>query len=148
MKRSLLFVCLGNICRSPIAEGIARKRAKAMGLEIEIDSCGTGHWHLGEAPCANSIRIAQSNGVDISSLQARQINEKDITAFEYIIVMDQSNLDDVRRLGASDAMKLGDFGFEGEDVPDPYFFSGYEGFEKVFEMIDQGVAQFLETLNR
>ena len=134
--KSVLFVCLGNICRSPIAEGIARQIAGERGLDITIDSAGTGSWHVGEPPCEHSVRIANSRGVDISAQRARQVKKKDLETFDLIIALDQNNYDDLKRLGAVELYKLGEFGYNGADVPDPFFFPGYEGFDKVFEMIE------------
>ena len=136
MSTSILFVCLGNICRSPLAEGVAKKIANEQGLVIDIDSCGTGSWHVGEAPCEDSIRVGKSHGIDISSYRARQISKDDLSKFEHIIALDSKNLHDLKVMGATNVSKLGDYGFNGEDVPDPYFFPGYEGFDKVYEMIE------------
>ncbi len=143
MPKSILFVCLGNICRSPLAEGIAREIADKQGLDIEIDSCGTGSWHVGEAPCPDSIRIANANDLDISMLRARQIVTTDLEKFELIIALDDKNLHDLKKMGAKNVRKLGHYGYNGEDVPDPYFFPGYEGFEKVYKMIDTCVKNVL-----
>jgi len=130
--KSILFVCLGNICRSPLAEGIAKKLAP----QLQIESCGTGSWHVGESPCLNSVKIASLHGVDISNHKARQITNEDLKNFDYIIALDESNLNDLKDMGATNVTKLGSYGFENKDVPDPYFFSGFEGFEKVYEMIE------------
>ncbi len=134
--KSLLFVCLGNICRSPLAEGIAKKIADERGLDIHIDSAGTGSWHVGESPCSDSIKVAKSHGVDISRQRARQVMKEDFERFELIIALDENNYNDLKRLGARSLVKLGSFGHDGEDVPDPYFFPGYEGFDKVYTMIE------------
>ena len=142
--KSVLFVCLGNICRSPIAEGIARQIASERGLDIKVDSAGTGSWHVGEAPCEHSVRIANSRGVDISAQRARQIQKKDFETFDVIIALDQNNYDNLKRLGAGELFKLGDFGYNGADVPDPFFFPGYEGFDKVFEMIGVCVHNLIQ----
>lgn len=144
MSTSILFVCLGNICRSPLAEGIAKKIAKERALVINIDSCGTGSWHVGEAPCEDSIRVAKSHGIDISRYRARQISKDDLAKFEHIIALDSKNLHDLKVMGATNVSKLGDYGFNGEDVPDPYFFPGYEGFDKVYKMIEITVTNLLE----
>ena len=136
MIDSIVFVCLGNICRSPIAEGIAKNVVEKYGLHVEVDSCGTGDWHIGEHPCANSIKVAKKHGIDISGLVSRQITKKDLEHFEMIIALDSSNYEDLQKMGASNLYKLGDFGYNGADVPDPYFFHGFEGFEKVYKMID------------
>ena len=141
--RSILFVCLGNICRSPIAEGIARYLVEQGGRDITVDSAGTGHWHAGEAPCAHSIEVARKHGVDISTLRARQVKKADFSAFDMIIALDQSNYHDLKTMGCKNLVKLGDYGYNGDDVPDPYFFKGFEGFENVYEMIEDCVKELL-----
>lgn len=134
--KSIIFVCLGNICRSPLAEGIARKLASEYKLTIEIDSAGTGNWHIGEPPCEGSIRVAKMHGVDISDLKARQFTQEDIEKFDLIVVLDESNLLHVKKMGASNVVKLGCFSYDCQDVPDPYFFDGFEGFLEVYKMIE------------
>ena len=147
--KSILFVCLGNICRSPIAEGVAKRYIQEKNLDLIIDSAGTGSWHVGEAPCENSIKVAHLNGVDISKQRARQVTKDDFKKYDVIVGLDNSNISNLRNLGCKNPLKLGDFGYEGKDVPDPYFFDGFEGFEKVFEMIDVCVKNLIdEYLNR
>lgn len=141
--KSILFVCLGNICRSPIAEGVARRLIEEGGHGITVDSAGTGSWHVGEAPCAHSVTVARANGVDISRLRARQVTKHDFKSFELIVALDSSNYRDLKALGCSNLVKLGDYGFEGADVPDPYFFDGFEGFDRVYEMIESCVRELL-----
>ncbi|MFA6629403.1 MAG: low molecular weight protein-tyrosine-phosphatase [Sulfuricurvum sp.] len=141
--KSILFVCLGNICRSPIAEGVARRLIEQEGHGITVDSAGTGSWHIGEAPCRHSITVARNNGVDISSLRARQVHKNDFQKFDLIVALDQSNYNDLQAMGAKNLVKLGEFGCGGADVPDPYFFDGFEGFEQVFSMIVSCVTQLL-----
>ncbi len=143
--KSILFVCLGNICRSPLAEGIARHYIQTHQLDIHVDSAGTGNWHVGEAPCDNSVKVAAHHGIDISHQRARQFKTQDILDFDLIIALDQSNYNDLKKLGASNLHKLGAFGFNHEDVPDPYFFPGFEGFEKVYSMIETCVHNLLES---
>jgi len=140
---SYLFVCLGNICRSPLAEGIAKKYAQQRGLSLLIDSCGTGDWHVGEPPCADSIKVAKEHDLDISGQRARQITPNDLSTFEQIIVLDDNNLHDLKAMGATNVSKLGFYGYDNADVPDPYFFEGYDGFDKVYEMIDTCVSNLL-----
>lgn len=142
--KSILFVCLGNICRSPLCEGIAKAYAQKKSLEFFIDSAGTGDWHIGEHPCAGSQKVAKMNGIDISSHQARRITKEDIKKFDIIVALDSKNLADLKAMGASEALLLGDFGYDGEDVPDPYFFNGFEGFEKVFAMCDTCVRNLID----
>lgn len=137
--KSVIFVCLGNICRSPIAEGYARKVLNENEIDIIVDSAGTGNWHLGEAPCENSIIVARNNGVDISSLRARQITKKDLDEFDLIVAFDENNYNDLKALCAKNLVKLGDYGYGGIDVPDPYFYDGFEGFEEVYKMIEDCV---------
>lgn len=143
--KSILFVCLGNICRSPIAEGVAKRYIQEKNLDLIIDSAGTGSWHIGEAPCENSIKVAHLNGVDISKQKARQVTKDDFKKYDLIVGLDNSNISNLRNLGCKNPLKLGDFGYEGKDVPDPYFFDGFEGFDKVFEMIDVCVKNLIDT---
>ena len=140
---SILFVCLGNICRSPIAEGVARKLIEQGGRPISVDSAGTGNWHVGEAPCAHSVTVARNNGVDISYLRARQVRKADFESFDLIVALDQSNYRDLKAMGCKNLVKLGDYGFDGADVPDPYFFKGFDGFENVYKMIEECVRELL-----
>ena len=143
---SVIFVCLGNICRSPLAEGIAKNIVKQKALHVRVASAGTGSWHAGEAPCTNSIKVAQKNGIDISSLRASQITKKELQEFEFIIALDENNYNDLKNIGAKNLYKLGSFGFNNEDVPDPYFYSSFEGFDKVYEMIEVCVRNLFEEL--
>ena len=144
--KSILFVCLGNICRSPLAEGIAKKIVLNHKLKLHIDSAGTGHWHAGEPPCENSIKVAKNNGIDISSLRAREIQKGDKTTFDYVVVMDKNNYHDLKALGFENLYEIGNYGgFDGVCVPDPYFYSGFEGFDKVYNMLDIAILDFLKT---
>ncbi len=143
--KSILFVCLGNICRSPIAEGVARKLIEQGGHGITVDSAGTGNWHVGEAPCRHSVTVARNNGVDISRLRARQVTKADFKTFDLIVALDANNYRDLKAMGCSNLVKLGDYGYEGSDVPDPYFFEGFEGFDRVYAMIESCVQELLRT---
>ena len=141
---SIIFVCLGNICRSPIAEGVARKIAAEKNLNISIDSAGTGDWHIGEAPCINSIKVAKQNGIDIASYKARKVTKQDFEQFDLIVALDSSNYNDLQRMGAKNLVKLGEFGYDGADVPDPYFFNGFDGFNEVYKMVECCVNNIFE----
>ena len=140
----VLFVCLGNICRSPLAEAIAKEYAKKNDYKIEVDSCGTGSWHIGEAPCPDSQKIAKIKGLDISNYKARQVKREDFKKFDLIVGLDSKNIALLRELGCKNPLLIGDFGYEGKDVPDPYFFDGFEGFDKVFEMIETCVKNLIK----
>ena len=113
-------------------------------LNINIDSSGTSSWHVGEAPCANSIKVCHANDVDISMLRASQFTKKDIEKYDFIVALDDSNFKDLQALGVKNLVKLGDYGYNSQDVPDPYFFGGYDGFDKVFTMIDVCVKNLFE----
>ena len=130
----ILFVCLWNICRSPLAEGIAR----SLSNEHIFDSAGTGHWHIGEPPCKRSILIAKRKGIDISSLRARQITKDDLGKWDKVIAMDSKNLRDLKAMGFDAQMLL------DKDVPDPYFFDGDDGMDEIFEMIKEGVERVIK----
>ncbi|HSR73425.1 MAG TPA: low molecular weight protein-tyrosine-phosphatase [Sulfurovum sp.] len=143
----ILFVCLGNICRSPLAHGVAEHIAHTNKLELFIDSAGTSDWHAGEAPCDNSIKVAKQNNIDITQQRSRPITKKDITSFTHVVAMDRQNKTDMEAFGFSHVHLLGDYGnFQGEDVPDPYFFKGFEGFDKVYNMVSLCVEDFLERV--
>ena len=144
MTKSILFVCLGNICRSPLAEGIAQKLSQELELDLRIDSAGTGDWHIGQNPCPNSIKVAKQNHIDISQFQGSQVNKDDFKTYDLIVGLDESNISNLKKLGCTNLIKLGDYGFKGEDVPDPYFFDGFEGFDKVFSMIETAVKNLLK----
>jgi len=144
--KKILFVCLGNICRSPLAEGIARNYIKKNTLDMLVDSSGTGHWHIGEKPCDNSIKVAKLHGVDISQQKARQVDKEDFSKFDIIVGLDDKNIENLKILGcpAQKLKKLGAYGYNSEDVPDPYFFDGFEGFEKVYDMIEKCTINLLK----
>lgn len=139
----VLFVCLGNICRSPSAEGVFRQLVQKSGLEdrVHIDSCGTGDWHIGKAPDSRATQAARKRGIDISQLRARQFEADDLERFDYVLVMDRQNLADVtdvwhRRGGTRPELFLGFGGSEHQEVPDPYY-GGPDGFEFVLDLIHE-----------
>lgn len=142
-------VCLGNICRSPLAEGILRAKLPS---HFTIDSAGTGNWHVGHAPDPRSIKVAKDKEIDISNLKGRQFSKQDFLDFDYIYVMDNQNYKDVVALASNDNEKskviliLNEiFPNENVDVPDPYF--GLEnGFEKVYTMLDETCEVIKERL--
>ena len=127
MIPSVLFVCLGNICRSPLAEGALRAEAARLGLEIVVDSAGTGDWHAGEPPDRRAQAVARRNGVDISALRARQVRPADFRRFTHVIALDHDNLASLRKLAPADATAqlslLLDWveGRAGQGVTDPWF---------------------------
>lgn len=149
---SVLFVCLGNICRSPLAEGVFRHIVEQQGIaeRIKTDSAGTGGWHTGEAPDRRSIAVASRYGLDLSKLKARQINKRDFSTFDIILGMDASNVSNIRRIAPDEARKrvhlfstltLG----EAWDVPDPYYGDASD-FERVYHMISEGCMSLAERL--
>jgi len=143
--KSIIFVCLGNICRSPIAEGCARKLVQESNLDITVASAGTGSWHTGEAPCPNSIEVCKNHKVDISKLKASQFTKEDIGLYDLVVALDDSNYNDLKSMGVTKLVKLGSYGYNSDDVPDPYYFNGFEGFEKVFTMIDECVSNLFKN---
>lgn len=148
---SVLFVCLGNICRSPLAEGIFRHLVEEQGFEAEftIDSCGTGDWHIGELPHKDSRRVAKKNGVSLDGQQARQVEKSDAEHFDVIVAMDTQNKADLESLfgGSKKIVLMRDYDTQADssDVPDPYF-GGPEGFDLVFDMLHRSCAALLKEL--
>lgn len=143
-------VCLGNICRSPLAEGILKQRVREAGLLWEVDSAGTGHWHTGELPDRRSVAIARTRGIDITDQRARQFKPADFDRFDRILVMDTQNLRDVlAQAGSPGHMAkvslIMDALFPGEEriVPDPYYDN--DGFEQVFDLLDAACRAFIEA---
>ena len=149
MSIKILMVCLGNICRSPLTEGIMRAK---LTNDFIVDSAGTGGWHAGELPDKRSVATAKNNGLDITNQRARQFKITDFDVFDYIYVMDNSNYKDVIALAPNDAAKskvkliLNElFPNENVDVPDPYY-GGTDGFENVYKMLDQACEVIAKKL--
>lgn len=151
---SVLFVCLGNICRSPMAEALFRQQVKEAGLDrsISVDSAGTGNWHVGDPPHSDTLAVLRKHGIAADGMRARQLKPADLGEFDYLIVMDGSNLRDVEALArrnggsgntrivrlldyADPAVALGE-----EDVPDPYYGGG---FDHVYRLVESGCAGLL-----
>ena len=152
-RTSVLFVCLGNICRSPLAEGVFQHLVDEAGLadRFEIDSAGTGAWHVGERPDARAAMVATQHGVQLAC-EARQVKDEDFHRFDYIVAMDRENLRKLERMAAaagSDAevrlLRSYDPESEGDEVPDPYY-GGASGFETVYEMVHRSCEALLDRL--
>jgi len=136
-------VCLGNICRSPLAEGIMKHLTGQKGLDWEIDSAGTGNWHVGEAPDSRSIRVARNRGIDISKQVCRLFKTSDFDDFDLILVMDKSNLSNVlaKARNNNDAQKV-KLLLNDREVPDPYYSNN---FDQAFDLIEQGCKKIIEA---
>ncbi len=149
----ILFVCLGNICRSPMAEGVFRAEAARRGLEVEIDSAGTSDWHVGEPPDPRAREAAAGIGVDISALRGRQATRRDMRAYDLILAMDRENLDHLKRLAGpehADRVRLFlDFapGRLEDEVPDPYY-GGPEGFAHVLDLLQEAARGLADHVER
>jgi protein-tyrosine phosphatase len=147
----VLMVCLGNICRSPMAEGIFRQLAQENELPLEVDSCGTANYHVGEPPDERAIRKAHEHGIDISTLRGRQIMPSDFQEFDLILTMDNSNYLQVMDVAKTDEDGLKvkpvlDYLYPGEqaEVPDPWY-GGYEGFEGVYQLLKRASQAFKQA---
>ena len=152
--KSVLFVCLGNICRSPLGEGILRYKAEQKGLKLKIDSAGTESFHVGEHPDRRSVKTAKEHGIDISRQVARQITGGDFDKFDLILVADAQVYNEVMHVirNEGDKKKV-DFMMNmlkpGSNigVPDPYY-GGQDGFEKVFDMLDKACDGIIANLDK
>lgn len=153
-KISVLFVCIGNICRSPTAEAVFRMQVEKAGWGslFTVDSAGTSGFHVGEPPDRRAQKHASQRGYNLSSLRARQVGPKDFERFDLILTMEQSVLDTVNRLkafsrGKAETAQFLDYlpGHEGHDVPDPYYGSE-DNFETVLDLVEQGSDALLRAL--
>jgi protein-tyrosine phosphatase len=148
---AILFVCLGNICRSPLAEAALRHEAEQAGLEIVVDSAGTGSWHIGNPPDPRARAEALRHDIDIGGYRARQVSSEDFQRFDHVIALDRSNFADLMRIAPTQprarlSMLLDHVpGMEGEDVADPYF-GGAEGFEETWRQVTLAARHLIAAL--
>jgi len=155
MPVKVLFVCLGNICRSPTAHSVFEEKVRQAGLQqhIAVDSAGTGDWHIGHAPDGRTAAVALERGYDLSALRARQVVREDFSQFHYVLAMDKKNLADLRRLKpAAFNGHLGlflDFHSTAKirEVPDPYY-GGADGFDTVFDLVEDAAQGLLDHLRQ
>jgi protein-tyrosine phosphatase len=147
----VLMVCLGNICRSPMAEGVLWSIAQVRNLNLEVDSAGTANYHVGESPDHRAIRCMKEYGIDISGLRGRQFNKHDFESFDHILVMDQSNLRNVLALAENDSQRskvklMLSYSSTSKalDVPDPWY-GGMEDFHNVYAMLTDAAEGFLSN---
>jgi low molecular weight protein-tyrosine phosphatase len=141
----LLFVCLGNICRSPAADGIARMVVAREGLSWPIDSAGTGAWHTADPPDARMQAAAAARGIDLSGLRARQVSVDDFHRFDHIFAMDHNNLEALDLLRPQDSVADLSLFLPGGDIPDPYY-GGDAGFEQVLSLISERMESLVQSL--
>lgn len=149
----ILFVCMGNICRSPTAEGVFRHFLRQKNLEgsVEVDSAGTHGYHVGEAPDPRTQRAAASRGYDLSNMRARKVARQDLDYFDLILAMDQNNLEVLKRICPPEKYdRLGLFmsyakNFDDDEVPDPYYGLGH-GFDLVLDMVEDAAKGLIETI--
>jgi protein-tyrosine phosphatase len=149
----VLFVCLGNICRSAMAQGVLEAKSNQLGLNLIVDSAGTSNYHIGEAPDKRMQKKALEYHIDISNQRARQFTPSDFEEFDYIFAMDSSNLNNIIGLarGAQDKEKTKlflDYTYpnQNKNVPDPYY-GGEEGFEEVYQLLNEACNAFIKSIS-
>lgn len=155
MSYRVLLVCMGNICRSPTAEGVLREfvRSNHLGDAVEVDSAGTHGYHVGEAPDGRTQRAALARGYNLSQLRARKVAPQDLDYFDLILAMDKSNLDNLQRMAMPEQLEkirlFMDYArnFEDEEVPDPYYGLGH-GFDLVLDMIEDGAQGLVDEIRK
>ncbi len=151
MTQRILFVCLGNICRSPSAEGVLRVKAAQRGINLDLDSAGTGDWHAGEPPYGPMQNAAKARGYDLSGLRARVVRVEDFGDFDLIVAMDADNMANLRRMrpeGGAEVKLFTDFAPEGSgwtEVPDPYYTRDFDG---ALDLVEACADGLLDALSR
>ena len=149
---AILFVCLGNICRSPTAEGVFRQKAKSVGLDLKIDSAGTAGYHHGAPPDKRSRQVANARGYDLSRLKCRKVTEEDFVTFDLILGMDEANMRDLKRKCPEEhhsklQLFLDYAEADFDEVPDPYY-GGKRGFELVLDLLEDASDGLLKHLTK
>jgi protein-tyrosine phosphatase len=144
-QRSVLFVCTGNICRSPTAEAVLRHLAAEEGIDLRIASAGIGDWHVGSAPDRRAQHHAKGRGYDMSALRARQVRPSDFAEFDLILAMDGGHLQALQRMAPPGQRHKVRLFIAGRDVPDPYY-GGPEGFEQVLDLVEAACRELLQEL--
>ena len=155
MSYRVLLVCMGNICRSPTAEGVLRHFIKInnLGDKVEVDSAGTHGYHVGEAPDSRTQRAALARGYNLSQLRARKVARQDLDYFDLILAMDKSNLDNLKRLASPEQQeRIGLFmdysrNFDDDEVPDPYYGIGH-GFDLVLDMVEDASLGLVDDIKK
>jgi len=140
--KKVLFVCTGNICRSPTAEGVMRKMVADTGLDVHVESAGTHDYHVGNAPDKRAQKHASSRGYDLSAQRARQFERQDFAAFDLIVAMDRGHLRALERMAAPEERRKLRLLVPGRDVPDPYY-GGAGGFEEVLDLVEAACRSLL-----
>ena len=144
-RRSILFVCTGNICRSPTAEAVLRHLAKRQAIDLRIESAGLGDWHVGQPPDERAQHHARSRGYDLSAQRARQVRRRDFEEFDLILAMDSGHLRALQKMAAPRHRAKIRLFAAGRDVPDPYY-GGPAGFEQVLDLVEAECASLLAEL--
>jgi protein-tyrosine phosphatase len=144
-RRAILFVCTGNICRSPTAEAVLRHVAANEGIELRIASAGIGDWHVGSPPDERAQRHAKGRGYDLSALRARQVTTSDFEEFDLILAMDRGHLRALERMAPPEHRHKVRLFVAGQEVPDPYY-GGPEGFERVLDLVEAACRDLVREL--
>lgn len=146
-ERRILFVCTGNICRSPTAEGVLRHLARAQSLELHIESAGLGDWHVGQPPDGRAQQHARNRGYDLSAQRARQVTPRDFEEFHMILAMDRGHLRALQKMAPPQHHAKIRLFVADSDVPDPYY-GGAEGFENVLDLVEAQCRRLLQELKQ